>query len=118
MSYQKQNVALMATEVRGNNMHEWGDKDVDWDGINDAAEFIADRLTDHFEHWVQQYKEKYGTVRVYCYSPHDKEAEKVYRQAYTDAVAKWPHLKEEILTDAYWPEYLTDLLKLDIGDNE
>ena len=25
-------------------MHRWGDKDVDWEGINDAAEFIAERV--------------------------------------------------------------------------
>lgn len=45
-------------------MHNWGDENVDWEGINDAASFIADycrkwgRLSAHG-------KEKYGTVRVY-----------------------------------------------------
>lgn len=46
-------------------MHRWGDETVDWNGINDAAEFIARRL----RFWrvdVRQWKEKFGTVRVYC----------------------------------------------------
>jgi hypothetical protein len=46
-------------------MHLWGEKDVDWKGINDAAEYIGESL----RWWrvpVTTYKEKYGTVRVYC----------------------------------------------------
>lgn len=46
-------------------MHRWGDSDVDWVGIDDAAEFIDSRL----RFWrvdVRQSKEKFGTVRVYC----------------------------------------------------
>lgn len=46
-------------------MHSWSDRDVDWGGINDAARFIALRL----RFWrvdVRDYKEKWGTVRVYC----------------------------------------------------
>lgn len=48
-------------------MHSWYDKDadkVDWEGINDAAEFIHDYCI----RWGRlggQYKEKYGTVRFY-----------------------------------------------------
>ena len=47
-------------------MHSWGEKDVDWEGINDAAEFLGmyfkkRRLP------VLQVKEKFGTVRVYCH---------------------------------------------------
>jgi len=47
-------------------MHYWGDKGVDWDGINDAAAYIGLGL----RKWrvnITQYKEKYGTVRVYGY---------------------------------------------------
>ena len=47
-------------------MHVWGDDNVDWKGIDDAASFIAHRLL----FWrvdVNQWKEKFGTVRVYCY---------------------------------------------------
>lgn len=47
-------------------MHTWGDN-VDWDGINDAAELIGTGLRKWGRIQVTQYKEKYGTVRVYCY---------------------------------------------------
>lgn len=44
--------------------HDWSDKSVDFDGINDAAEYIYDYL----KWWrvpVRDRKEKFGTVRVY-----------------------------------------------------
>jgi len=47
------------------SMHQWGDEDVDWAGINNAAYYISDfcrrwgRLGGHS-------KEKYGTVRFYA----------------------------------------------------
>ena len=47
-------------------MHVWGDKDVDWQGIDDAASYIGDGLRFWGRVSVSQYKEKYGTVRVYC----------------------------------------------------
>ena len=47
-------------------MHDWGDKDVDWGGIDDACEFIGDRLVKLGRIHVSQTKEKFGTVRVYC----------------------------------------------------
>lgn len=47
-------------------MHSWGDEDIDWEGINDAAYFIAHWLKTWVRLPVQQYKEKFGTVRVYC----------------------------------------------------
>lgn len=58
-------------------MHDWGDKDpkIDWPGISDAAEFIATSLRKWGRVGVRDWKEKYGTVRVYCslgwYSLHD-----------------------------------------------
>lgn len=45
-------------------MHAWGDEDVDWNGINDAARYIYNYL----KWWrvpVRDCKEKFGTVRVY-----------------------------------------------------
>lgn len=45
-------------------MHEWGDKEVDWVGIDDAAEYIGVFC----RRWARlggQAKEKYGTVRFY-----------------------------------------------------
>lgn len=47
-------------------MHHWGDEGVDWDGINDAAQYIGVGLRKWGRVDVRQYKEKYGTVRVYC----------------------------------------------------
>ena len=47
-------------------MHMWGDKGVDWGGIDDAASYIGDGLRKWGRVSVSQYKEKYGTVRVYC----------------------------------------------------
>jgi hypothetical protein len=46
-------------------MHRWGD-DVDWAGINKAAEFIGTNLRKWGRVNVMQYKEKFGEVRVYC----------------------------------------------------
>ena len=47
-------------------MHYWGDANVDWEGINDAAAFIGEGLRRWGRMNVTQYKEKFGTVRVYC----------------------------------------------------
>lgn len=44
--------------------HYWGDNDVDWGGINDAASFIARGLR-RFRVPVRDWKEKFGTVRIY-----------------------------------------------------
>lgn len=46
-------------------MHNWGDERVDWKGINDAAEFIGTSLVKYGLMNVRDWKEKYGTVRVY-----------------------------------------------------
>jgi hypothetical protein len=46
-------------------MHYWGDPDVPWADIDDAAYYIGKGL----RKWrvdVRQWKEKFGTVRVYC----------------------------------------------------
>jgi len=47
--------------------HRWGDEDVDWEGIDRAAAFIGQNLRKWGRVNVSQYKEKWGTVRVYCY---------------------------------------------------
>ena len=90
-------------------MHRWRDKDVDWQGIDEAAFWIGEQLTSHFEHWVYQTKEKWGMACVYCHCPHDEEAEIYYRETYKKAIEKWPHLKEEILAGADWNEFLQGL---------
>lgn len=46
-------------------MHNWGDEGVDWNGINDAADYIGS----YCKRWAYlggQVKEKYGTVRFYA----------------------------------------------------
>lgn len=46
-------------------MHSWGDENVDWNGINDAAEYIG-RFCRKWGRIGGQFKEKYGTVRFYA----------------------------------------------------
>jgi len=46
-------------------MHYWGDKNVDWEGINFAAEYIGKNLRRWGRVSVRDYKEKYGSVRIY-----------------------------------------------------
>lgn len=48
-------------------MHFWGDEGVDWAGIDAAAEYIGERCRKLGRIPVTQYKEKFGTVRVYCH---------------------------------------------------
>lgn len=47
-------------------MHDWSNDDVDWNSINDAARYIGTGLVKWGRVGVRDYKEKYGTVRVYC----------------------------------------------------
>lgn len=47
-------------------MHRWGDPGVPWKDIEDAAEYIGLGLRRWGRIAVSDYKEKYGTVRVYC----------------------------------------------------
>jgi len=47
-------------------MHQWGDESVDWNGIDTSAAFIGIGLRKWGRVDVMQYKEKFGTVRVYC----------------------------------------------------
>lgn len=48
-------------------MHCWGDKDFTyWKELNEAAKFIAVFCMKFGRITVQDWKEKWGTVRVYC----------------------------------------------------
>jgi hypothetical protein len=55
-------------------MHSWGEENVDWEGISDAAYYIGGWLRKWGRMSVSDMKEKYGTVRVYTsfgwYSAH------------------------------------------------
>lgn len=46
--------------------HHWGEDGVDWSGISDAARFIGEYLVRWGRVGVRDWKEKFGTVRVYC----------------------------------------------------
>lgn len=46
-------------------MHNWGDENVDWNGIGEAAHFLASYMKKWGRMGVRDWKEKYGTVRVY-----------------------------------------------------
>jgi predicted GH43/DUF377 family glycosyl hydrolase len=46
-------------------MHRWGD-DFDWEGLNDAINYIESTLVTWGRINVHQAKEKYGTARIYC----------------------------------------------------
>lgn len=46
--------------------HFWGDKDFDWKGLNEAIDYISDRLQGLARIGVHS-KEKYGTARIRCY---------------------------------------------------
>lgn len=129
-------------------MHDWGDDKVDWKGIGDSAEYIATNLVRWGLVNVRDWKEKFGTVRIYCslgwYQFHSithprhvwgrypkwlwaldcKYGSKIvrplnwivipyhkwlYRRLYRNAVRKWPHLMEEILSAADFDELLVDV---------
>lgn len=47
-------------------MHEWGDKEVDWKGIEDCC-YILHTTCARWGRFSGQTKEKYGTVRFYAY---------------------------------------------------
>jgi len=47
-------------------MHFWGDKNVDWEGIDESARYIGQNLRKWGRVNVAQWKEKYGTCRIYC----------------------------------------------------
>jgi hypothetical protein len=129
-------------------MHQWGEENFDWKGLDDAILFIAINLKRWGRISVRQAKEKFGTARIYCslgwlqfhcithpgyvfsrypnwlwhldcdygtkivkiinylVYPYHKW---LYREVYKHAVAKWPHLKEEILCAADFDELLKGL---------
>lgn len=127
--------------------HSWGEENVDWAGIEDAAQFIGEWLIRWVRLPVSQVKEKFGTARVYCsfgwssfysiWRPHYFWVPKwypwtldlrispwvlpllnriivpiqqaAYRHRYKAAIKKWPHLKDEILHGADWPDLLEGL---------
>lgn len=46
-------------------MHNWGEKDFDWEGLDKAITYIDNRLR-QVRVSIRQSKEKHGTCRIYC----------------------------------------------------
>jgi hypothetical protein len=70
-------------------MHCWGDKGVDWQGISDAAEYIGESLAKWARIYVAQYKEKFGTVRVYCHFGWNSLHDIIYPGYHYNQFPKW-----------------------------
>lgn len=69
-------------------MHFWGDKDVDWKGIDNAAEYIHS----YCRRWARmggQSKEKYGTVRFYTHFGHLSLHSFIYPDYVYSQFPKW-----------------------------
>ena len=47
-------------------MHNWGEEKFDWQGLDDAGDFIGEWLIKWVRLPVTCIKEKFGTLRVYC----------------------------------------------------
>lgn len=78
-------------------MHSWGDEDVDWNGINDAAAYIGYWLRKWARMDVRDVKEKFGTVRVYV-SLGWSGVYSIYRPGYCWYPKWWPVKLDNWLT--------------------
>lgn len=87
--------------------HLWGDKDFDWAELDNAVRFIA-RWLERLTIPVYDAKEKWGCARISCsvYLPWHPF---IYRMVHRIAIARWPHLRKEILFDTDYPDYLKNL---------
>ena len=97
-------------------MHVWGEEGVDWEGIGDAADEIGESLRKWGGIYVSCTKEKWGCACVYMHFgvyrlgklnhliiPYQQL---VYRLVYWLALRKRPHLKQEIIAGADFPELI------------
>ncbi len=85
-------------------MHMWGDKDVDWDGINEAANYIGYWLKDWVRMPVSCVKEKFGSVRIYC-SFGWSMIYSIWRPSHIWLPKWWPHRLDS------WISYYTPIMK-------
>ena len=83
-------------------MHDWSEEDFDWQGLNDAGEFIGAWLRKWVRMEVCDIKEKFGTLRIYCgfgwsslYS--------IWRPHYCWIPKWWPYKLDRILSNALLP---------------
>ncbi len=81
-------------------MHTWGNKNVDWKGLWDAVEYIGPWLRTWVRLDVRDYKEKYGTVRIYCsFGWHG--AYSIWRPGYCWYPKWWPMRLDFWLADTF-----------------
>lgn len=87
--------------------HVWGDKWPHWDDLNDAVDYIG-RYCWALGRIHGYSKEKYGTVRFDVFFSSNwllrKWQQLVYVAVHLRALKKWPHLREEILSEAEYKE--------------
>lgn len=92
--------------------HVWGDKDCDWQGLDNALAFI--------EKWCNRFrirtngKEKYGVLRYdFDYLDFNAVQKMALRAIFWTAFARWPRLWLEIGT--YAPHEVLGLKARDFG---
>ena len=67
----------------------------------------------HFPKWLWQLDCRFiAPVLHKCWKPIAWWQKKVYNRAYQKALKKYPHLREEILVDAEWPEYIAGAMEI------
>lgn len=123
-------------------IHQWGEENFDWKGLDEAGWYIGRWLRTWTRLSVFDIKEKFGSLRIYCHFGWDcfysiwrpshcwispwwpyrldlavskyvmpiiniliiPLQKKAYVWRYKKAVEKWPHLRDEILSDADYGE--------------
>lgn len=78
-------------------MHYWGDKNVDWEGITEAAYYIGFNLRRYGRITVTDMKEKYGTVRVYCYFGWSSIYDMYYNHGYYNNKSKFLNWFDDVV---------------------
>lgn len=84
--------------------HMWGDVDVDWNGINEAAEYIG-RYCVTYGRIMCHTKEKYGTVRASTYFNHISIQNVLYPAHCFNRLPKWWRKLDRLVFDPYFKIY-------------
>lgn len=85
--------------------HYWGDDWLYWDDLYEAQQFIEDKMENRNLRVVM--KEKYGSLRyehvfeIYRSNSGGDDARdwRVLYAVMQEAIGRWPHLEDEILSD-------------------